>query len=165
MSIFKTLYESKTDVDRYNALMKKTDGQWNVWDGKEKAEYIKKWSWDSIQMKLVKKKAGDKEMIIPTQPKDKKKETKSKTEAPPNKEQKTDEDIAKEEAKAAEEQRKAEIDSRKQKINKTRTVVKDLEKVANQMNNKGEEPNNVKQSELDIKVLAAIRKIQIDKEE
>jgi hypothetical protein len=172
---FKKLYESSTDVDRYKALMDKTDGDWNVWDDKEKAEYIKKWSWDSTKMKLIKKKAGDEEISIPKQPEEKSDDKKTNKKEEPTdadsaeavedagkgSDSETDEPDQEElDAAQAEEERKAEIKIRKEQINKTRSTIKDLEKIANQMNKNDDIPENEKTVDLDIKILAAIRRIQ-----
>jgi hypothetical protein len=170
MSTFKSLYEGKTDVDRYHALMKQTDGDWNVWDSKQKKEYIKKWSWDSTKMKLVKRKDGDKEMTIPNTPEEKKADTKqpevdaSGSEVDAAKEQaEAEKKAAEEEAKRAEEQRKNEIKARKNKIKQTRNVSKELEGIANKLNKTSDGPG--KNVDLDIKVLAAIRSVSNTQDE
>lgn len=202
MKSFKEIMnESKTDVQRYDALMKKTKGQWNVWDGDEKAKYIKKWAWDSDQMKIIRKGKNDEEMVMPKDQKPSKettpiKDTKNSPEeeaegnnppAEPEQEIETpaepDESNDKEQLdpngpegpeidaqEAAEiekeelENFKAECDIRKKKLKQMNSVVNDLTKQAQLMGNKAKEEYSADDDndmQLNVKVLAAIKKVQL----
>lgn len=145
MSNFKELYnEGKYDVERYEALMKATNGDWNTWDAKEKSAYIKKYTWDSKLMKLVKRKKSDEEMKMPSEPK-------TNTEI---KEKPQNVDMN----KSAEEQKKKEIKLKKDRIGKIKKDVDELDKISNKLKNTADDDTKSQDHDLDVRILAAIQK-------
>lgn len=150
---YRDIIESATDVERYQALMKQTDGEWNVWDDKQKRDYIKKWSWDSTQMKLIKRKKEEKE-----------KSTISKPIKTPQEDTEVKNDTAEDDA-AAEEQYKNEVKAKKQKAKKLQNIANEFEKESKRFGNLASDMNNKGDSEISVKVLAAIQTVNRNNEE
>lgn len=150
---YKEIIESATDVERYQALMKQTDGEWNVWDDKQKRDYIKKWSWDSTQMKLIKRKKEEKEKSAISKP--------IKT---PQEDTEVKNDTAEADA-AAEEQYKNEVKAKKQKAKKLQNIANEFEKESKRFGNLASDMNNKGDSEISVKVLAAIQTVNRNNEE
>lgn len=150
---YRDIIESATDVERYQALMKQTDGEWNVWDDKQKRDYIKKWSWDSTQMKLIKRKKEEKEKNVINRP--------VKT---PQEDTEVKNDTVEADA-AAKEQYKNEVKAKKQKAKKLQNIANEFEKESKRFGNLASDMNNKGDSEISVKVLAAIQTVNRNNEE